>query len=154
TLRQFIESNACPMLFDILWAPLFLCVLFLVHPLLGAIATTSAVFLVGLALTAELLTERPNAQCGAALTKSYGRLSTVMGSIHVIRALGGVEGAVRLIYQDARTARNAHETAQRRNEIVMFVGKPIRALAQVLVMGAAAWLVLQRDRSPAIIFAT
>src|ERR1700676_450316 len=32
-LRQFLDSHACPMLFDALWAPLFLCVLFLVHPL-------------------------------------------------------------------------------------------------------------------------
>jgi len=31
-LRQFVESSACPLLFDALWTPLFLCVLFLVHP--------------------------------------------------------------------------------------------------------------------------
>src|ERR1700680_1491248 len=38
TLRQFVQSGACPMLFDVLWTPLFLGVLFLVHPLLGAIS--------------------------------------------------------------------------------------------------------------------
>jgi ATP-binding cassette subfamily C protein len=35
----------------------------------------------------------------------------------------------------------------------MLVAKPARALAQVLIMGAAAWLVLDYNRSPAIIFA-
>ena len=153
SLRQFVESSACPMLFDLLWAPLFLGVLFLVHPLLGTIAAASALLLFGLALAGELITEGPNAQYGAALARSYGRLSASMGNIHVIRAIGMMEGAARLIYQDARAARSALDTAQRRNEIVMLVGKPVRALAQVLVMGAAAWLVLQRDRSPAIIFA-
>jgi ABC-type protease/lipase transport system fused ATPase/permease subunit len=43
--------------------------------------------------------------------------------------------------------------AQRRYEIIMLVAKPIRALAQVLIMGAAAWLVLDYGKSPAIIFA-
>jgi ATP-binding cassette subfamily C protein len=36
----------------------------------------------------------------------------------------------------------------------MLVAKPARALAQVLIMGAAAWLVLDYNRSPAIIFAS
>jgi ATP-binding cassette subfamily C protein len=36
----------------------------------------------------------------------------------------------------------------------MLVAKPVRALAQVMMMGAAAWLVLDQSRSPAIIFAT
>src|SRR5690349_25080813 len=39
-------------------------------------------------------------------------------------------------------------------EIIMMISKPARALAQVLIMGAAAWLVLEQSRSPAIIFAT
>jgi ABC-type protease/lipase transport system fused ATPase/permease subunit len=36
----------------------------------------------------------------------------------------------------------------------MMISKPARALAQVLIMGAATWLVLEQHRSPAIIFAT
>ena len=56
-LRQFVETGACPMLFDILWAPLFLGVLFLMHPLLGAMGTGSALFLFGLALAGEFLTK-------------------------------------------------------------------------------------------------
>jgi ATP-binding cassette subfamily C protein len=65
-----------------------------------------------------------------------------------------LDAAARLIDQAAQSARSAHSTAQRRNEIVMLIGKPIRALAQVVVMGFAAWLVLEHNRSPAIIFAT
>src|SRR3979490_3228886 len=36
----------------------------------------------------------------------------------------------------------------------MLISKPAPALAQVLIMGSAAWLVLEQGRSPAIIFAT
>lgn len=152
-LRQFLESGACPMLFDVLWAPLFLGVLFLVHPLLGAITICSALFLFGIALAGELMTEGPLARSAAALTRSYGRFAMAVGNIHVIRAMGMFDGAAHMAYQAAQDARSAHDLAQRRNEIVMLIAKPVRALAQVLIMGAAAWLVLENNRSPAIIFA-
>jgi PrtD family type I secretion system ABC transporter len=153
-LRQFVESGACLMLFDVLWAPLFLGVLFLVAPLLGAIAAGTAFVLLVLAFVAQLLTEGPLARSGAALSRSYGRLGTAIGNIHLIRAMGMLDGVARLIYQDAQCARSEDETAQRRNEIVMLVAKPVRAASQVLITGSAAWLVLENGQSPAIIFAT
>ena len=59
-----------------------------------------------------------------------------------------------LIRQAAQYARREQEVVQRRHETMMLIAKPARALAQVLIMGAAAWLVLEQNRSPAIIFAT
>jgi PrtD family type I secretion system ABC transporter len=152
-LRQFVESNACPMLFDALWAPLFLGVLFLVHPLLGVIGACSVLLLFGITLAGDLLTEDALARSGAALSRSYGRLAAAVGNVHLIRTMGMFDGAARLIHQDAQDARSEHEVAQRRYEIIMLLAKPIRALAQVLIMGAAAWLVLDYGKSPAIIFA-
>jgi PrtD family type I secretion system ABC transporter len=154
TLHQFVESGACLMLFDLLWAPLFLGVLFLVHPLLGAIGFGSAFVLLVLAFVGELLTEGPLARSGAALTRSYGRLGAAIGSVHLIRAMGMLDGVARLVYYDAQNASSEHQTAQRRNEIVLLIAKPVRALSQVLVTGSAAWLILENARSPAIIFAT
>jgi ATP-binding cassette subfamily C protein len=154
TLRQFAQSGACPMLFDVLWAPLFLGVLFLVHPLLGLIGAASAAVLSGLAFAGDCFTEGPLARSVAALARSYGRFGMAVGNIHMIRAMGMLDGAARLVHQAAQNASSEHETAQRRNEIVMLVSKPARALAQVLIMGCAAWLVLDQGRSPAIIFAT
>src|SRR5215813_8431300 len=74
-LRQFLESGACPLLFDVLWAPLFIGVLFLVHPLLGTIGVCSALFLFGLALAGDLVTKGPLARSGAASSNSSGRLA-------------------------------------------------------------------------------
>ena len=154
TLRQFAESGACSMLFDVLWAPLFLGVLFLVHPLLGVIGAFSALLLFGLGIAGDFFTEGPLARSVAALTRSHGRFGMAVGNVHVIRAMGMLDGAARLVHQAAQVARSEHEVVQRRNEIVMLISKPARALAQVLIMGSAAWLVLEQSRSPAIIFAT
>jgi PrtD family type I secretion system ABC transporter len=154
TLRQFAQSGACSMLFDVLWTPLFLGVLFLVHPLLGVIGTMSALVLLGLGFAGNFLTEGPLARSSAALTRSHGWFGMAVGNLHVIRAMGMLDGAARLIREAAQDARSEHEVVQRRNEILMLISKPARALAQVLIMGTAAWLVLDQSRSPAIIFAT
>jgi ATP-binding cassette subfamily C protein len=109
--------------------------------------------LFGLTLAGDLFTKDAIARSGAALSRSYGRLGATVGNVRLIRAMGMFDGAARLIYQEAQDERSEHDVAQRRNEIIMLVAKPIRALAQVLIMGAAAWLVLDYGKSPAIIFA-
>jgi ATP-binding cassette subfamily C protein len=152
-LRQFMDSSAAPMLFDALWAPLFLIVLFLIHPLLGVIAACSVAFSFGLTLAKELLTEDALTKSSAASSRGYGRLTTAAANIHMIRTMGMFDGAARLIQQAARDARYEQDLAQQRSEIITLVAKPIRALAQVLMMGAAAWLVLDYGSNPAIIFA-
>ena len=153
-LRQFAQSGACSTLFDALWTPLFLGVLFLVHPLLGVIGVLSVLLLLGLGLAEDRLTEGPLARSAAALTRSQGWFGMAVGNLHVIRAMGMLDGAARLIRQAAQDARSEQEVVQRRHETIMLISKPVRALAQVLIMGAAAWLVLEQSRSPAIIFAT
>lgn len=153
-LRQFAQAGACSTLFDALWTPLFLGVLFLVHPLLGVIGVLSVLFLLGLGLVEDRLTDAPMARSADALSRSQGRFGTAIGNLHVIRAMGMLDGAARLIRQAAQYARREQEVVQRRHETMMLIAKPARALAQVLVMGAAAWLVLEQNRSPAIIFAT
>ena len=153
-LRQFAESGACPMLFDVLWSPLFLAVLFLVHPLLGAIGAASAILLLGLGFAGNVFTAPGLARSTAALARSHARFGIAVGNLHVIKAMGMLDGAARLVQQAALDARNAHDLVQRRNEVIMLISKPVRSLAQVLIMGAAAWLVLEQLRSPGIIFAT
>ena len=154
SLRQFAQSGACSTLLDALWTPLFLGVLFLVHPLLGVIGALSALLLLGLGLAGDRLTQGPLSRAAAALTRSQGWFGMAVGNLHVIRAMGMLDGAARLIGQAAQDARSEQGVVQRRHETIMMISKPARALAQVLIMGAATWLVLEQHRSPAIIFAT
>jgi ATP-binding cassette subfamily C protein len=151
-LVQFLHSSACPTLFDVLWAPLFLCLLFLVHPLLGTLGILGAVVTIASTAIGERWTDEPLARSGAAFARSQARLGAVVANRDAIRAMGMLRGAARLAYEDALASRGDHQEAQHRNGAVLLFTKPFKAVLQILVMGAAAWLVLHQDRSPAIIF--
>jgi PrtD family type I secretion system ABC transporter len=125
-----------------------------VHPLLGVIGTVSALLLFGLGFAGDFFTEGPLARSVAALARSQGRFGMAVGNVHVIRAMGMLDGAARLVHQASQDARSQQEVVQRRTEMIMLISKPVRALTQVLIMGSAAWLVLQQGSSPAIIFVT
>jgi len=151
-LRQFLDSPASALIFDIPWAPVFLLLLFLVHPLLGAIGVLSALALLLLALATEMATRRPLAMASAALARSYFRFATALKYLPVIRAMGMQDGAAQVVYRDAEVARKAHDSAMHRTEIILGFSKSVRTLTQILVMGAATWLVLENGSSPGIIF--
>lgn len=152
TLRQFLDSPASALLFDVPWAPIFLLLLFLVHPLLGTIGLLSAVALLGLALLTELATRQPLAYANFALSRSYFRFATALKYMQVIRAMGMQDGAAQIVYRDAELARRAQDTAMHRTEIILGFSKSVRTLTQILMMGAATWLVLEDNSSPGIIF--
>jgi ATP-binding cassette subfamily C protein len=154
TLRQFIESPLFALLFDLLWAPFFLVVLFMVHPLLGMIGVLCVILLFGFALAGELATRAPLAEAASAQARSHGRLWAMLNNIQVIKAMGMTEGAARLVYGETGAIQNALETVARRTERIQAFARPLRAVVQVLMMGTAAWLVLEEHRSPGIIFVT
>ncbi|MBB3461418.1 type I secretion system permease/ATPase [Rhizobium sp. BK377] len=152
SLRQFLDSPASSLFFDVPWAPVFLLLLFLVHPLLGTIGLLSAVALLLFAFLTEVATKEPLTQANFALSSSYLRFATALKNIEVIRAMGMQDGAAQIVYRDAEMARKAQDVAMHRTEIILGFSKSIRTLAQILMMGSATWLVLVNSGSPGIIF--
>ncbi|TBA83779.1 type I secretion system permease/ATPase [Rhizobium ruizarguesonis] len=151
-LRQFLDSPASSLFFDVPWAPVFLFLLFLVHPLLGTIGLLSALALLLFAFLTDLATREPLAYANLALSRSYIRFATALKNIEVIRAMGMQEGAALIVYRDAEMARRAQDIAMHRTEIILGFSKSIRTLAQILMMGSATWLVLANNGSAGIIF--
>lgn len=152
SIRQFLESPASVLLFDVFWAPIFLMLLFMVHPLLGMIGLGSALLLLFFALTMEWATRAPTASANLAHATSYARLGTALKNIQIVRAMGMQEGAARFVYKDAVSARIAQDTVSRRAEVIQALSKSTRTLTQILMMGAATWLVLWDNSNPGIIF--
>jgi ATP-binding cassette subfamily C protein len=154
TIRQFLDSPASALLFDIPWAPLFLGLLFLVHPILGAIGLAGAASIFAAALATELATRAPLEAANAAQVESGSFLALVLSYIHVVRAMRMQAGAARRVFESAEVGRTAQDIVSWRHAVIQAFAKPIRGLTQVLMMGAAAWLVVEENRNAGIIFAS
>jgi ATP-binding cassette subfamily C protein len=57
-IRSFVTGNAISMPLEAAWSPIFLAVLFALHPLYGLVAAVSATIIIVLSLVSDLLTRR------------------------------------------------------------------------------------------------
>ena len=58
TLRAFVTSSAAAW-FDVVWAPLFIVVVYFIHPILGMIAVAAVAVLILLGVLQEMMTREP-----------------------------------------------------------------------------------------------
>lgn len=87
-IRGFLSGLGPTALFDIPWIPVYLTLIFLLHPLLGLVATGGAIVIVGLTLLTEVTT---SAHVRRAATSGAQRMAlgeTARRNAEVIHALG------------------------------------------------------------------
>jgi PrtD family type I secretion system ABC transporter len=152
-IRTFLGGAAMIPLLDAPWAPIFIFSLFLVHPVVGVIGLVGAVALFGLALLNEMVTKQPLALANSAQVKSQSKLDAMLRNADIIKSMGLLDGAARLLLKDKLDTAEATAIASQRAGIIIGISKFIRGLIQVVIMAAAAWLVIQHAVSPGAIFA-
>ncbi len=153
TLRTFFSSSAIVAILDAPWAPVFVVVLFLVHPILGMIGAVAAVFLLALAILNEVLTRAPIARASVASARGNHRLEAVLRNAEVTAAMGMMEGAARLVRRDYAESKDEQSSASRCSGAILGLSRFGRQSVQILIMAAAAWMVIRADVSPGAIFA-
>jgi PrtD family type I secretion system ABC transporter len=152
TLRGFLSGPATMPLMDAPWAPLFLGLLFVLHPLLGFIGLASGLVLFGLALLNEAVTKGPLQQANAAGAKSMRALDAAFRNAEAIASMGMLDGVIALWQREGSAGKEAQQIAGRRAAIVQALSKFIRLFIQSAIMGAGAWLVIQDRASPGVLF--
>lgn len=147
-LRLFVTGNAISVPLDALWVPLFLAVLFLLHPAYGLVALAAAAVLVAFGLAAELASRRPLAAANEAAAQSFAEIGAAVRHAEVIEAMGMLPALAR-----------RWERAQNRMLVLLNQGSTsARALAsasrsarlgmQIAILATGAVLVIEREATP------
>jgi PrtD family type I secretion system ABC transporter len=152
TLRGFLSGSTTTPLMDAPWAPLFLALLFILHPLLGVIGLASGFVLLGLAFLNEAVTKPLLQRANLANVRSMRALEAAFRNAEVIETMGMREGVLRLWQGAGQTGKDAQDLAGRRAAIIQALSKFTRILVQSAVMGAGAWLVIEDHASPGVMF--
>jgi ATP-binding cassette subfamily C protein len=152
-LRGFIASGALALPGDIAVAPLFLLVLFLLHPVYGAIGLVGALLLTLAAVAVELLARRPAARANLAAGAVQLETAAAIRNAEVIAAMGMLPAVAR---RWARSQARALEDIERGRATAKALGalaKMLRVGLQIAVVCAGAVLVIQGAVSAGTIIA-
>lgn len=153
-LRGFVGGTALAPFFDAPFAPLFVLLLFLFHPLLGTVALAGAVVLLMLAAANDLLT-RPNLDAakghGAAALAFLGH---GLRNSETIEAMGMFPDVRRRWAKWRNTMLHRQTIASDRAGAIMALSKMIRLWLQTAMLGAGAYLAVHDLISPGMIIAS
>ena len=153
TLRGVLTGPAIVALFDAPWAPIYILISYLLHPLLGLFALLSSIILIGIAVASDLGTKR---QLGEATTRSNASYRSQDYSIQaseVARALGMRNAlVVRHRVERSDIVRRQSAVAQS-SGLFLAITKFLRLLLQSGALGLGAWLAIKQEISAGAIFA-
>ena len=152
-VRQFLTGNGIFAFFDSPWVPIYIGVLFLLHPWLGVVALVFAVVQGGIAWFGHRQSKEAQLIASRSQAETQGFLSSKLRNVDVLVSMGMLEGLYRR-WQDKQ-----HKTllvagdAQHQTGGLTALSKFVRYAQQSLSLGAGAWLVVVGEISPGAMIA-
>jgi ATP-binding cassette subfamily C protein len=147
-LRAALAGPAATTPFDLLWSPLLLAVLFLVHPAIGWLAVAG----IGLLLVFAILIDQASAAPLRDAAEQQARAVHEAGRLLQDRALavglGMEQAAAQRLHRRSAWAAADHDRAHRRAERLGAVARLARHGLQGLLIALGALLVLRHEASP------
>lgn len=147
-IQSFVGGTGITAMFDSPWVPVFVAVIWLMHPLLGAVALVSAVVLFVLALLNELSTRKPQeaAQRHQSGTSRFADAS--LRNAEVVQAMGMMPDLLARWHTINSGALDEQGTVSGRSALIMGFSRFVRLSVQVGILGVGAMLVLDSKLTP------
>ena len=153
TIRQFMWSAMPANLLDMLWVPLFVLCVFLLHPLLGLIALGGALSLAAFGVLHNVLTRTKLQEAGQL---SRGLSSVIERSLRhgqTLQAMGMLEPFKRRWIRERGRLITLQASAADRSGIFAGVTKSMRILLQTALLAFGAMLAINDEVSAGVIVA-
>ncbi|MGR2739038.1 type I secretion system permease/ATPase [Billgrantia sp. Q4P2] len=153
TLRQFIAGNGLFAFFDAPWVPLYLALLFLFDPWLGAFASLAGLVLLGLALANEQATRGLLREAGERYREARGQVADNLNGAEVAQSLGMLPALRQRWLARHRAALAMQSRSSDRASGLTQLARTLRLASQSLILGLGALLVLEGRITPGVMIA-
>lgn len=140
TVRGFIAGPVVPVLFDLPMAPLYVLVVYLIHPHLGLITLLGAVLLGCLAFVNQAVTKKALAAASRHGQIALNRATSQARNSDAIRAMGMIGECVRTWGSDNVKALETQLSASNQNGIIAAFSKFWRLALQIAILGWGTYL--------------
>lgn len=152
-LRQWIGSGGPVALLDAPWLPVYLLVMYLLHPLFALAGFLAAAVLFTLAVLNARLTGELGRQAGELSSQSQEALQRSLRNTEVVEALG-MRGDLHRQWRERHLAAlSVHARGSSRGQVLTTLARAFRLAAQSLVLGLGAWLVIEQRITPGVMIA-
>jgi ATP-binding cassette, subfamily C, type I secretion system permease/ATPase len=153
TFRQFVTGTGIHAIFDLPWAPIYIAVIFVLHPFLGAFALGCSILLILMALLNEWLVKPPLTEAGEVASRSYSFTEMSLRNTEVVRAMGMTEGLLRRWARDRNRMLERQVSASDRAATMQSIIRFLRLAMQSMILGLGAYLVIERLATVGAMFA-
>ncbi|GGG25541.1 peptidase [Caldovatus sediminis] len=143
--RNYLSSPGVLNLYDVPWVPIFLLVIFALHPTLGWIALLGALLLFALAILNEVATAGLLRQANTASMATQRRADSIVRNAEVIDSMGMLPAVMSRWRESVAEAAPAMGAASDRASVLLAITKFMRLAVQIGVLGTGAFLVLQQE---------
>lgn len=144
-LRTFFSSGAVITLVDAPFLPVFVLILFFIHPYYGTIALLGALVLSAMGFISNRIARAEIRQASGAAVRSQAIMDGIVRHANFIRAMGWTAGAVRAFMCVNDEALSPVVRASERVAAIASAARLVRSILQILSIGTGAWLVLQNQ---------
>ncbi|MEO8718526.1 MAG: ABC transporter transmembrane domain-containing protein, partial [Burkholderiales bacterium] len=153
-LRNFLVGAGVIALFDAPWLPLFLILIYLFHPVLGAVALAGAVLMLALAALNERLSRAPLEQVLAAGRRAGRFVDAAAGNAETVSALGMQAAVTRRWQALNEAALGEQRVASGLGATFSGLTKFTRQVIQMAMLGTGAYLVISQHLSAGVMIAS
>lgn len=144
-IKNFISTPTVFSVIDMLWVPLYLVVIFLLHPVFGIISSVGAVLLLGLTLLNERGTRNAIKETQAQTVKNMQYAECLVRNSEVIDAMGMSKHTVSHWASRYFDEIDRVDKTQIFSSNVLAITKFVRNVVQVALLGFGAVLVLDQQ---------
>jgi len=145
TLRQFLSGSSLFAFFDVPWFPIYLAIIFIIHPYLGVFALVGTLIHIALALWNQSATQAPLAEANAMSVKANQLATNNLRHAEVIESMGMLQNFQNRWFKMHAAFIGLQAKASEKAGLIAVSTKFVRISLQSLILGFAAFLVLQEE---------
>ena len=153
-LRTFLTSSAVSAPLDAAWSPIFLAVLFLLHPVFGIIGVVGVIILVCCGVVTDLLTRSLVKDANQANIEAISKIGTTLRHAEAIEAMGMLPALARRWRGLQMNALDLLDLGGTRSRAMASIARTLRFMIQVATLGAGTLLAMEQEISPGAMIAT
>ena len=152
-VRGFLTGQGLISFFDMPFAPIFLLVMFLLHPWLGITALVCALGVVAMTLASKAGSERASQEGAHEQRRASVFAETALRSAETVAAMGMIGALTERWLRDHQAASAMNLRVSERVADINASLKSMMMMVQILIMAVACYLVLKAEATAGVLFA-